>query len=232
MKILKGVGLITLLLVIFLGMAVLISILPALIYQVDYIFYSVSDSAFIIAIVTVYVLVGFFLVKYHHTVKKQSGLNFALESELTAAYGLIQPVWHKSKLLIAIVVIACLYVSCTQVVFVASDEIFVVRPLSPLGTSYHYTDVVEVKIYSPIYKSELNYQITLTDGTKVNLNGGGGDDINGDTYESLQDFDYKVVKLGIKKSSDLDAVYRCTKDYDRVYHDRWMNIAQNGLKAD
>ena len=127
-----------------------------------------------------------------------------------------------------------LYCSVTSVTFVTEDLIVYHSPIHPTGVEYEYSDVDEVvtgfgdKFFAIAeYKKKGNfyYQVEV-DGRKVVFH---VPSVNGeikryehDTYLELEEFDQRLVELGVSKKADPNGYENC--DLDKQYVDRFLRI--------
>ena len=138
---------------------------------------------------------------------------------------------------IAVVVwVIALYCCITSVTFVTKNSIVYYSPLHPTGVEYDYSDVDEIvtgfgdKVLTlKEYKKKGNfyYQIKVGGRKIVFHTPSINDDIEryaNDTYLELEDFDQKLVALGISKKASADGYKNC--DLDQQYVDRFLRIIE------
>lgn len=148
-------------------------------------------------------------------------------------------VWNrlgKWRLTAVVIWVIGLYCCMTSVTFVTENSIVYCSPTHPTGVEYAYSDVDEIvtgfgdKVLTlKEYKKNGNffYQIQV-DGKKVVFH---APTVNGeikrykdDTYLELEDFDQKLVELGVSKKADSDGYENC--DLDKQYVDRFLRIIE------
>jgi len=132
--------------------------------------------------------------------------------------------------------VIAMYCCITSVTFVTKNSIVYYSPLHPMGVEYDYSDVDEVvtgfgdKVLTlKEYKKKGNffYQIKV-DGKKIvfhvpSVNGDIERYVN-DSYLELEDFDQKLVSLGISKKGSAEGYENC--DLDKQYVERFMRIIE------
>lgn len=133
--------------------------------------------------------------------------------------------------------LCCLYICITSLTVVTETSIVRYSPLCPMGKEYSYADVEKVeagygsKLFSISYykrQGEFSYTIYL-DGKKCIFY---GPDANEDierymehSYLELEEFDAKLMELGIpKESSDANSEDALL---DQEYLDRFLRIINN-----
>lgn len=149
----------------------------------------------------------------------------------------VYDVFAKHPMPVWLVWLACLYWCTTSMTAVTEDKIIRYTPFCPMGQEYTYADVEKVeagygsKTLSVFFynrKGEFSYTIYL-DGKKCifyapNVN----EEIERymeHTYLELEEFDAKLMELGIsKESSDANSEDALL---DQEYLDRFMRIIQN-----
>lgn len=146
-------------------------------------------------------------------------------------------VFEKFKAPIIILWVILAYICVTSVTYVTEDAIVHHTPLNPLGTSYTYEDVEKVDvnfgtkswaIFEYKRKGSFNYVVSV-DGKEVAFH---TPTVNEDieryvenSYLELEEFDQKLMELGVEKSSDTTYSEFC--DFDQEYVDRFLRIAEN-----
>lgn len=142
--------------------------------------------------------------------------------------------WRSMAILIWII---GLYCSMTSVTFVTENSIIYHSPLHPVGIKYEYSDVDEVvtgfgdkALTLNEYKKKGNffYQIEAN-GKKIVFH---APTVNSeikryanDTYLELEDFDKKLVGLGVSKKADPYGYENC--DLDKQYVERFLRIIKS-----
>ena len=141
------------------------------------------------------------------------------------------------KIPIIVVYIILFYFSFTNVTMVTEDKIVVKTPFNPIGKSYNYSEVEEIYagfgdkfISCNEYEEKGNfyYQITL-DGKKIIFT---APSVNPEieryednTYLELEEFDQKLCKLKIPKTSS--SKFRDDSYYDKEIIERFIRIINN-----
>lgn len=134
--------------------------------------------------------------------------------------------------------VIALYVFLTSFTVVTEDAIICYSPIHPAGTSYSYSDVEKIttgvgqkKLTFKEYerKGKFYYQITLngrtiTFTTDVSSNGK-IERYQKHSYLEFEEFDQKLVDLGIPKESDSTGYENIGMDQE--YVDRFLRILEN-----
>lgn len=130
-----------------------------------------------------------------------------------------------------------MYFCLTNTVYVTEQSIVVHSPFNPLGTEYRYEDVEKIetgfgkKSFAVLdYKKKGNFYYTLEiDGKKVIFTGPNTsaqvERYEENTYLELEEFDRKLVDLGIEKESSEKYYDYCALDGE--YVDRFLRIINN-----
>ena len=206
----------------------LIGELPPFIYHKEYIFYAVSTGSLFCYMAAVVLLAGYC---WGITLRKRQIATAEQTKKATPLEELgawMSKHWKYTRSLLLFTVVFLFYLSVTNVVFVSKDDIFIAKPWKPAGETYQYKEVEEVNVHVPWWNGkEIRYIITMKDGTKANLVGGAGKAVVKDTYAYIQDFDKRVVQLGVKKYADSTGLADVTSLWDRKYQIRWKEIFSN-----
>lgn len=149
-------------------------------------------------------------------------------------------VWNalgRFKVVAVIVWIVATYCCLTSINFVTEDKIVCHTPLQPLGVEYRYEDVENIttgfgdssfSFVTYKRKGEFYYQLELDGKTVVfhqpytNLE---IERYSEDSYLELEEFDQKLMKLGISKDGDIAGYQNVMMD--QVYVDRFIRIIEN-----
>lgn len=130
-----------------------------------------------------------------------------------------------------------MYFTLTRVTFFTKDKIIIYTPLCPKGESYDYEDVAKVntgfgqKTFSFLDYNRRGtfYYTILVDGRQIVLC---QPSVNGqitryeeDTYLELEEFDQRLMELGVPKESDEMGYEDC--DFDLQYVERFRRIIAN-----
>lgn len=130
-----------------------------------------------------------------------------------------------------------MYCCITSVNFVAEDEIICHTPLQPMGVTYAYEDVEKIttgfgqsNFAFVEYKKKGNfyYQLELDGRTLVFHQPSVNSDIKRyeeDTYFELEEFDQRLMALGIVKEGDTSGSQNCR--LDPYYVERFCRIITN-----
>lgn len=146
-------------------------------------------------------------------------------------------IWnHLGKWRPAIMVlwIVALYICLTSVTYVTQDEIIHYSPVHPLGTTYEYSQIEEINtgfgnenFAIAEYKKKGNffYQIKL-DGKTITFHCPSVNEeierYQEDSYLELEEFDQKLVNLGVPKRADESGYENC--DLDEIFVERFLRI--------
>ncbi len=142
--------------------------------------------------------------------------------------------WRSATILLWLI---GLYCCITSINFVTEDSIVHYSPLNPTGITYQYSDIEQIttgfgnKTFAIAeYKKKGNFYYQLTiDKTLITFHVPSVNEsierYQEDTYLELEEFDQKLVKLGIPKKADPKGYENC--DYDQRYIDRFLRIIQS-----
>lgn len=146
-------------------------------------------------------------------------------------------VWRrlgKGRLVLIVLWAACMYCCITSATVVTKDKIICHSPIHPSGTVYDYKDVTEIhaafgqKRFAVLEyqkKGNFYYDIELDGKMKVFYTPSVNESIErytDETYLELEDFDQKLMALGIHKQSSEKGWEAC--DLDREYVERFLRI--------
>lgn len=124
-----------------------------------------------------------------------------------------------------------LYIVFFNVTSVTETEIMHRTFYNPIGTGYEYSDVrtvetgvhLDTKRFSN-HERTFYYIINLQDGTRVDLNGSGGEK-GDDSYGMIEYVDEKLMNMNVKKVSSLNHIEGVA--LDQYYIDRFIRIIEN-----
>lgn len=146
-------------------------------------------------------------------------------------------IFRKYRLLFVLAWGVAVYACLMSATYIMEDQIIVRTPFQPQGKCYSYEDVTRVKagfgkkIWSLVeYQKKGNffYQITL-DGRQIILHQPTVNEqiarYEEDTYLELEEFDQRLMQLGIRKESDETGYQDC--DLDKQFVDRFRRIIAN-----
>lgn len=162
-------------------------------------------------------------------IRKSSNVNAALAG---------QGISRKYRVLFTLTWGAAVYLCLTSTTYIMEDQIMVRTPFRPQGKCYSYEEVTKVqtgfgrKIWSlQEYQKQGNFFYIITlDGRRIVLNQPSVNEqiarYEEDTYLELEEFDQRLMKLGIKKESDETGYQDC--ELDQQYVDRFRRIIANG----
>lgn len=162
-------------------------------------------------------------------IRKSSNINAA-----SAGQGIFRKYWVLFTLVWGMAVYVCL----TSATFILEDQIIVRTPFRPQGRCYSYEEVTKVQtgfgrkafsLHEYEKKGNFFYKITL-DGRQIVLHQPSVNEqiarYEEDTYLELEEFDQRLMKLGIKKESDEIGYQDC--ELDQQFVDRFRRIIANG----
>ena len=218
-------------LALFVGINILVQ---KLLVSEDFLFYSYSSVAetgmIVIVIVTLFLLGGLLISK----LSKDS------EERMEKTNGLVG-LWKaigKWKPVVVIVWLVLFYCCVTSFTVVTEDAIICHSPIHPTGVEYSYSDVDRItagvgqKTASFIhYERKGNfYYIVEMDGKEIVFTTGASSNdaierYNEHTYLWLEEFDQKLVELGIPKISDSTGYEMI--EMDEEYVERFHRILEN-----
>ena len=200
----------------------------------DFLFYNYPDWAqrgmITIIILTIF-FIGCLLVSKISTERKK---------QMELDNGLIS-VWNKLgrwKVVVATVWFLVYYCCVTSFTVVTADAIICHSPIYPMGVSYKYSDVEKITtgvgqkdmtFFQHERKGQFHYQIELDGTTIIFLTGSSTNDeierYNEHTYLWFEEFDQKLVELGIPKEGDVSGCENISLDQE--YVDRFIRIIEN-----
>ena len=238
MAILKGIGkvLLTILIVLLalvLSITVLMILIDVILLPEEYLFYEHAQ-------VTGEILLAlFFLPAIFLSVFVMQKLKLASKRQLEKNEEAIW-LWNRLglfKIPVIVIWVVAVYFCFTNINIVTENEIIVKTAFNPTGTAYEYSQVDEIEtgfgasfIACAEYKQEgsFYYKIVI-DGKEVVFHQPSvNEDIEryyNDTYLELEEFDEKLVGLGITKSSSDKGYEKCDFDDDIV--ERFLKIINN-----
>lgn len=145
--------------------------------------------------------------------------------------------FRKYWYLFVLVWIAVGYLCLTSVTYVTEDQIIVHTPFCPQGKSYAYEDVTKVQagfgqkvfsIHEYQRRGTFSY-IIMVDGKKIIfMQPSVNEEIaryEEETYLELEEFDQRLMQLGVNKESDETGYEDC--DFDKQYVNRFRRIITN-----
>ena len=210
------------------------SLVQKLLIPEDFLFYSYSNIAqsgmIVIVIFTLFLVVGELVGKFSKEGKKMMGKTNYL-FEIWSAIG-------KWKVPFVIVWVILFYCCVTSFTVVTEESIICHSPIHPTGVKYSYSEVEKItagvgqKTFTfseHERKGNFFYQIELDGKTITFLTGGTWNEeierYNEHTYLWLEEFDQKLVELGIPKESDTTGYENI--EMDQEYVDRFYRILEN-----
>ncbi|MBQ3559861.1 MAG: MerR family transcriptional regulator [Agathobacter sp.] len=220
-----------------LGLACFIGVdtlVQGLLIPEDFLFYNypywAQRGMITIVILTIFFIGCLLISKISTERKKQMELDNGLIS-----------VWNKlgkGKIIVAVVWFLASYCCVTNFTVVTEDAIICHSPIRPLGISYEYSDVEEittgvgqkdVTFFQHERKGQFYYQIELDGKTITFLTGSSTNDkierYNEHTYLWFEEFDQKLVEIGIPKEGDATGCEHISMDQE--YVDRFVRIIEN-----
>lgn len=129
------------------------------------------------------------------------------------------------------------YFCLTSVTYVTEDQIIVHSPFCPQGKSYSYEDVTKVEtgfgqkalsLHRDRRRGNFSYRITVDRKKIVFMQPSVNEQITRyeeETYLELEEFDQRLMQLGVDKESDETGYEDC--DFDKQYVDRFRRIINN-----
>ena len=143
----------------------------------------------------------------------------------------------KGRIVVGIAWLVGLYCCMTSITFVTKDTIVYHSPLHPTGIAYDYSDVEQIttgfgtkKIAFQEYKRKGNFYYQLeVDGKTITFHVPTcNEEIEAyakDSYLELEEFDQRLMELGISKESSTEEAKNCVLDQE--YVDRFIRIIEN-----
>ena len=238
MNILKGIGKVLLsilivLLSIVISFALLMILIDIILLPDDYLFYEhaqvTGEILLALFLLPAIILSVFLMQKLKLTSKRQ------LEKNEQAIW-----FWNRLglfKIPVIIIWLVAVYFCFSNINIVTENEIIVKTAFNPSGTVYEYSDVDEIEtgfgtsfIACAEYKEEGSfYYKIIIDGKEIVFHQPTtNEDIEryyDQTYLELEEFDYKLVGLGISKTSSDKGYEDCDFDDDIVK--RFLRIINN-----
>lgn len=215
--------------IISIGVFILFSLLIELMAPKDYLFYETSyfSTGLMIIIITITTIIVLALLLRKFGIKKTESLDTYLD------------LWDNYKIVYIILFLVISYIFITNVTFVTDNKIIYKNPLNPIGIIYDYKDIdlIETGFGKKIFsifeynrKGEFYYKINI-DNKKIIFHvpsvNSKIERYNNDTYLELEEFDKKLVELGINKISDIKYSNLC--NLDKQYCDRFIRIINNNV---
>lgn len=129
------------------------------------------------------------------------------------------------------------YLCLTSLTYVTEDQIIIHSPFCPQGKSYSYEDVAKVQAgfgqkALSLHRNErlgtFSYTIMVGGKKIVFMQPSVNEQISRyeeDTYLELEEFDQRLMQLGVEKESDESGYEDC--DFDKQYVDRFRRIINN-----
>lgn len=121
--------------------------------------------------------------------------------------------------------------------FFTEDEMVYYSPIHPMGITYSYSDVEKITtgfgnsnftLAGHKKKGHFYYQLEV-DGKTISLSqpytNGAIERYTEDTYLELEEFDQRMMALGIPKEGDITGYQNVRMD--QVYVDRFIRIIEN-----
>lgn len=210
------------------------SLVQKLLMSEDFLFYSYSSVAetgmIIIVIFTLFLLVGLLISK----LSKDGKEKIEKTNGLVATWNAI----GKWKPVVVIVWIILFYCCVTSFTVVTEESIICHSPIQPRGVEYSYSDVEKITagvgqktatFVKAERKGQFFYKIEL-DGKEIlfSTNTSSNPKVeryNEHTYLWLEEFDQKLVELGIPKESDSKGYEKI--ELDEEYVERFYRIIVN-----
>ena len=139
-------------------------------------------------------------------------------------------------------VFAALYILLIYTIFfnitvIYKDKIIDYSFISPMGRQYSYSDIKEINTgvygkgyYFPFTHSagDFYYKIKFSSGKVVDINDSiAGTKDDKDIYLLFEEFDKRLVDMGIPKTAKMDNFNLCAKSLDKEYTDRIKTILNN-----
>lgn len=134
--------------------------------------------------------------------------------------------------------IVAVYLCLSSVTYVTEDQIIVHSPICPQGKIYSYRDVSKVEagfgqkmvsLHREQRRGTFFYRVTVDGKRIVFMQPSVNEKIDRyeeDTYLELEEFDQRLMQLGVDKESDETGYENC--DFDKQYVDRFRRIIANG----
>lgn len=216
-----------------LELVLLVFLIENLVIKGDFLFYEHSELAYflivLVAIIPPAVLANFVLLKLNLLTRRKLEQN----NELYLFWNRL----GKFKILFFIAYFIVLYCSITSVNVVYEDKIVVKNFYNPIGKTYSYLDVTEVETgfgksnFSCSEKREKGtfYYVVKFKGKKVEFSSptpnGKIERYQTESYLELEEFDKKLVEIGVKKTSSEECSEFC--DFDKSIVERFLRIIRN-----
>ncbi|MBO5851140.1 MAG: hypothetical protein J6R29_02270 [Clostridia bacterium] len=216
-----------------LELGLLVFLIENVIIQGDFLFYEHSEIAYflivVVAIIPPVVLINFVLLKLKLLTRRK------LEQNNELVY-----LWNrlgKFKILLILAYIILLYCAITSVNVVYEDKIVLKTFYNPVGKTYSYLDVTEIETgfgtsnFSCSQKNEKGtFYYTIKFGNKKvdftsTTPNSAIERYQTESYLELEEFDKKLVDIGVKKTSSEECSKFC--DFDKSIVERFLQIIRN-----
>lgn len=201
-----------------------------------WLFYELDPRFTLPSVLLVMFPILFLLVGILLFVRKKRG------NEVTEEGVAIEYVWgwnfaRKHKIPVMLIWLAGMYICFTNVTFVTEDRIVRHTSFCPQGKSYSYDEVTRVKAQFgdssfalQEYKRKGQFSYIITVDHKKNIFSAPSDNesikrYEEHTYLELEEFDQRLMELGIEKESDDRYADHC--DLDKEYVERFLRIIHN-----
>ncbi len=238
MEILKKIGSVILTIVIvllsfILSIAVIMMLTDVIMVENDYLFYEHSQPSGEFLIFLALIPSIFLSVKIMEKLKISSRRQMEKNEEMIY-------IWNRLglfKIPVFVIYAICMYICFTNITVVTGSEIIVKTPFNPAGKVYEYIDVESIEtgfgnktFACADYEEEgsFYYKITL-DGKEVVFSVPTPNDkiskYNDNSYLELEEFDAKLIELGVSKKSSDKGYDKC--DYDEDIVARFLRIINN-----
>ncbi len=194
----------------------------------NWLFYETSQGALYFLILSVILLAAFACMLAGHVLSNFKEIkNYQPNIKKIFAWALA----------LGIIYCSVMYFCLTNTVYVTEQSIIVHSPFNPVGTEYRYEDVEKIEtgfgkksLAILDYKKKGSFYYTVEiDGKKVIFTGpstsGKIERYEENTYLELEEFDRKLVDLGIEKESSEKYYDYCALDGE--YVDRFLRIINN-----
>jgi hypothetical protein len=238
MLILKKIGSIILSIIIVLiafifSIAIIMMLTDVIMVENDYLFYEHNQITGELLIALAVIPAIFISVKIIEKLKISSRKQIEKNEELIY-------VWNRLglfKIPIIVIYLICFYICFTNITVVTDSEIIVRTPFNPAGKIYEYSEVESIEtgfgnktFACAEYQEEGSfYYIIELDDKEVIFSAPTPNDkverYNKASYLELEEFDSKLVELGISKKSSDNGCDKCYYDEDIVQ--RFLKIINN-----
>lgn len=197
----------------------------------DWLFYEFQGGGdillILIAELPLFGAIVYLIERIRHVLKEKS-------SDLAVLFEIL---WNH-KMIFFVVWCALFYFAVVNVAFVTPETIVSYSTLHPAGVTYEYKDIsrvdtsfgwknIDVREYKK--KGTFSYRISIGEKKLVFSQPSINESIERyveDTYLELEEFDVRVMSLGVPKKGSAKYSDRC--DLDQVYVNRFLRIIENG----